>query len=65
MNRVNDYEDVAETRCFSPFGPLSRAIAQRFGVPGRFLMLHEPYERLSRRRKNWVFLSFRVSFMGL
>jgi hypothetical protein len=35
-----------------------------FGVPGWFWMLHEPFARLSRHRKNMLFLSFRASFVG-
>ena len=53
-----------KTRCFYRFGLFSWAITRSFRVPVQFLMLHEPCARLSWCRKNWLFLSFRASFMS-
>ena len=65
MNPVHGYRDVAKTRCFCRFGRVLWSIAHCFGVPGRFLMHHEPCARLSRHSKNSMFLSFRACFVAI
>ena len=42
MNRVHDDRDIAITLRFCCFEPVSWVIVHCFGLPGRFLMLHEP-----------------------